>query len=334
MADYEIEAEVAVEEVLFEEDVNLALEGPPGKSAYEVAVDEGFEGTVEEWLASLVGGDLEDDTLGVLDPDKIAETITAWGGMLGSPQEVIDGTIGFMTSIITDQPATPQVALQSAALILALLVVQNGKATVAYDHALLTSGNPHGLTLADLGAAAAARSITAGTGLAGGGNLSADRTLSIDPTVLAKIGDYVEAPGDLTRSSTTVLADDTLVRSGVATKYLLDGYITFTGDTTADVKIGITIPGGTMRVTIQHALNSVASTSSGDYDRFTNLTTSGATAVHGTAGTSTPSSARISGWVKLNTPGNISVVWGTSGAGSATREAESYFGIRTLPHFS
>lgn len=32
-----------------------ALKGDPGKSAYEVAVDEGYSGTEEEWLASLVG---------------------------------------------------------------------------------------------------------------------------------------------------------------------------------------------------------------------------------------------------------------------------------------
>ncbi|MEU9470439.1 hypothetical protein AB0D78_28245 [Streptomyces avermitilis] len=31
--------------------------GTPGKSAYEVAVDEGYSGTVAEWLASLVGAD-------------------------------------------------------------------------------------------------------------------------------------------------------------------------------------------------------------------------------------------------------------------------------------
>ena len=30
-------------------------EGPPGKSAYEIAVEEGFQGTEEEWLQSLVG---------------------------------------------------------------------------------------------------------------------------------------------------------------------------------------------------------------------------------------------------------------------------------------
>jgi len=34
---------------------NLITGGRDGKSAYEVAVEEGFEGTVEEWLASLVG---------------------------------------------------------------------------------------------------------------------------------------------------------------------------------------------------------------------------------------------------------------------------------------
>ena len=33
----------------------VAIPGPRGYSAYEVAVNEGYEGTVEEWLASLVG---------------------------------------------------------------------------------------------------------------------------------------------------------------------------------------------------------------------------------------------------------------------------------------
>ena len=30
-------------------------QGPPGKSAYEIAVENGFQGTEQEWLASLVG---------------------------------------------------------------------------------------------------------------------------------------------------------------------------------------------------------------------------------------------------------------------------------------
>ena len=32
-----------------------AGEGAPGKSAYEIAVENGFEGTEEEWLDSLEG---------------------------------------------------------------------------------------------------------------------------------------------------------------------------------------------------------------------------------------------------------------------------------------
>ena len=35
---------------------NEALRGEQGKSAYEVAVDNGFEGTEQEWLNSLIGG--------------------------------------------------------------------------------------------------------------------------------------------------------------------------------------------------------------------------------------------------------------------------------------
>ena len=32
-----------------------ALKGDPGKSAYEIAVQKGFSGTEEQWIASLVG---------------------------------------------------------------------------------------------------------------------------------------------------------------------------------------------------------------------------------------------------------------------------------------
>lgn len=37
--------------------VEITRTGVPGKSAYEIAVDNGFEGTVEEWLLSLQSGD-------------------------------------------------------------------------------------------------------------------------------------------------------------------------------------------------------------------------------------------------------------------------------------
>lgn len=38
--------------------------GPAGKSAYEIAVDHGFEGSEEEWLASLPGEDGKDGAAG------------------------------------------------------------------------------------------------------------------------------------------------------------------------------------------------------------------------------------------------------------------------------
>ena len=32
-----------------------ALQGQPGKSAYEIAVEQGYSGTEQEWITSLVG---------------------------------------------------------------------------------------------------------------------------------------------------------------------------------------------------------------------------------------------------------------------------------------
>lgn len=50
-----------VETIIGLENPNLPdpedLQGPPGKSAYEIAVENGFVGTVEEWLLSLKGAD-------------------------------------------------------------------------------------------------------------------------------------------------------------------------------------------------------------------------------------------------------------------------------------
>jgi hypothetical protein len=34
---------------------NFGVRGPAGKSAYQIAVDNGFGGTVSEWLATLIG---------------------------------------------------------------------------------------------------------------------------------------------------------------------------------------------------------------------------------------------------------------------------------------
>lgn len=41
-------------------DIFAEIKGDDGDSAYQIAVDNGFTGTVEEWLQSLVGADGED----------------------------------------------------------------------------------------------------------------------------------------------------------------------------------------------------------------------------------------------------------------------------------
>ena len=53
-----------------------SLIGPQGKSAYQVAVDNGFEGTVAEWLASLVGA-----------PGKSAYQVAVDNGFEGTEEE-------------------------------------------------------------------------------------------------------------------------------------------------------------------------------------------------------------------------------------------------------
>lgn len=64
------------EEVEFGE----GAKGDDGKSAYEIAVDNGFEGTEEEWLESLKGSDGEDGTNGT--DGRGIENIERDGNML------------------------------------------------------------------------------------------------------------------------------------------------------------------------------------------------------------------------------------------------------------
>jgi hypothetical protein len=82
------------------------------------------------------------------------------------------------------------------------------------------------LNSADVGAAPATRTITAGTGLTGGGDLSADRTLSIDNTAVTSgsygsasaVGTFtVNAQGQLTAASNTTIAITNTQVSGLGT---------------------------------------------------------------------------------------------------------------------
>lgn len=58
------------EVVELEGDMYVGVKGDDGKSAYQVAVDNGFQGTEEEWLASLKG---EPFTYSDFTPEQIAE---------------------------------------------------------------------------------------------------------------------------------------------------------------------------------------------------------------------------------------------------------------------
>lgn len=127
MAEFEISATIEVDGPFFDEDAEVVMRGPEGPSAYELAVEEGFEGTLEEWLDSL-GGSLAPNSLGILDPDEVAATITFWGDLLGASNEGIENTKAFLAQLIADQPDSPQVALQNASSILALLAAQDIKA--------------------------------------------------------------------------------------------------------------------------------------------------------------------------------------------------------------
>ncbi len=167
---------------------------------------------------------------------------------------------------------------------------------------------------------------TAGLVTTGDSRLTDTRTPTDDSVTVAKlaaatlarIGTTVEATSDSTaRTSTTYTADGTLQFEGAAdTTYRIDAYLIFQGDATADLKVGFTTPAGTMHLTVEGALTTVASAS--DYDRFLTLTSSGATTVVGIAGASTPISVRISGVIHLTSAGTVSFGWAPNGAGAGT----------------
>jgi len=119
----------------------------------------------------------------------------------------------------------------------------------AYDHTSLTN-NPHSVTAAQVGAPATTLTITAGTGLTGGGDLSANRTLAVDSAVLARIPTTVRVASDVNSTTdgsftnTTGLAIP--VTNGTTTYF--HGLIDVTGIAAADLKLTATCPAGTIRM--------------------------------------------------------------------------------------
>lgn len=74
-----------------EEEWLASLKGDPGDSAYEIAVDHGYEGTEDEWLASLKGDPGEKGDPGDKgDPGESAYEIAVRHGYEGTESEWID----------------------------------------------------------------------------------------------------------------------------------------------------------------------------------------------------------------------------------------------------
>ena len=71
--------------------------------------------------------------------------------------------------------------------------VNVGPGGITVPHVALTTGNPHNVTAANVGCPPNARTISSGNGLSGGGDLSADRTL----TVLAEDSSIVVGAGGI-----------------------------------------------------------------------------------------------------------------------------------------
>lgn len=193
--------------------------------------------------------------------------------------------------------------------------------STAYTHSQAT-GNPHGTTAADVGAVGTGDSRLTDTRTPTDGSVTVAKLAA---ATLARIGATVETTSDSTaRTSTTYTADGTLQFDGAAdTTYRIDAYLIFQGDAASDLNVGFSTPAGTMHLTVEGALTTVASESG--YDRFLTLTSSGQTTVVGIAGPSTPIAVRISGVIHLTSAGTVSFGWAPYGSGGSgvTRLARS-----------
>jgi hypothetical protein len=131
--------------------------GPEGKSAYEVAVEEGYTGTEEEWLASLKGdtGETPDITIGTV--TTVEPGTPAAATMTGTPEAPVlnltipKGAVGDTPNITvgevtTGQPGTPVVVTitgTAAAPVLNITIPQgmqgNTGSSVDYPYELVNN---------------------------------------------------------------------------------------------------------------------------------------------------------------------------------------------------
>lgn len=138
-------------------------DGADGKSAYELAVEQGFSGTISQWLASLVG------------PQGTAGATGAAGaagatGAKGDKGDAGDPATNLVTSVAGKQGVVSLNATDVGA-------DASGAATTAQAAAISTAAGYTDTQTATR--VPTARQVTAGTGLTGGGTLAADRTLAV-----------------------------------------------------------------------------------------------------------------------------------------------------------
>lgn len=197
-----------------------SLIGDPGKSAYEVAVDHGFVGNEAAWLDSLHGEDGADGASewseitgkpstfppvvgsGATDA-KAGDWTPTWAQVSGKPS-TFPPTIGSggMQAVAGNDPRlsdtrTPSDnSVTSAKIVDGAIVNADINASAGIEGAKLASAVQTSLGKAD-SAVQPDRTVSAGTGLTGGGDLSANRTISLSSGSQTSLGkaDSAVQPG-------------------------------------------------------------------------------------------------------------------------------------------
>lgn len=153
--------------------------------------------------------------------------------------------------------------------------------------------------------------------------LEDERTPTDDSVTVAKLTSAVRDRMGRTKETTsdsavrtvnTLLADPVLQFEGAAnTSYRIDSPIPFYGDPNGDLKVGISAPAGSEIVArVEHGLGTLASGQ--DYDRFTTILSTAATATCGVI--ATPTIVTVGGVIHVgNTPGTVAITWAPNSNG-------------------
>ena len=196
--------------------------GPEGKSAYEVAVEEGYTGTEEEWLASLKGdtGETPDISIGTV--TTVAPGTPASASMTGTPEEpvlnlsipqgVVGATPNFTVgTVTTGEPGSSVIVTITGtpeAPVLNLTIPQgmqgNTGSSVDYPYELVNN-----LTTND-----ATKGLSAAQGVVLDGKVS-QLEAKIDGLVPNyEVGKYLESSGNTVNSDAWCISDYVPVANG------------------------------------------------------------------------------------------------------------------------